>query len=374
MKRMNPLSKLAFSLLATALLFLTSCGETVVDSVETGETSGTNIESGGATLQATGRAGELVVVCDETLWSDQLIANLDSTMNQPFEQIYPYTNRLSVRHLVPSKWDQGNKRIRNLMVIELNDKIEAGKPLVELKTDVYGVGQIVTYITANNQDDLELAAATEMEGPFRAYDQKEWLRIVAMNNRVNNTALDDLTAKKFGVTLEVPIKSELSVNKKNYVRIQFQDESRPMDFGDKGSQGSQSNFIQGGVQVWSYDFIDSSYLSKESLMNARDTILKKFFPHSMDDVYMGTQDHELVEPVVHELTVNGIKGYEFQGMYKFTGAQEPSGGCFRSFHFLHPKTNRITAISAYTTAPPTVNWATMLRKIQGVVYSVNLTE
>lgn len=373
MKRTKTLSKFIFVVFSAALFLLNSCGESTTPQ-DTVTSDGTTIESGGATLQATGKAGELVVVCEDQIWTDKLISNLDSTMNNPFEQIYPYTNRLTVRQLSPSNWDQGNKRIRNLMIIKLSDEIPAGEPLVEIKSDEYGVGQIVTYITANNQSDVELAAATQMEEPFKIYDQKEWLRIVSMNLRVQNKALDKLTAEKFGVTLEVPIKSELSVNKSNYVRIQFQDESRPMDFGAKGSQGSKSNFIQGGVQVWTYDFIDSTYLTKESLMNARDTILKKFFPHSMDDVYMGTQDHYLVEPLMKELTVNGIKGYEFQGMYKFTGAAEPSGGCFRSFHFLNPKTNKITAISAYTTAPPTVNWSTMLRKIQGVVYSVNLAE
>lgn len=328
---------------------------------------------GNSQYQYVGKAGQLVVVSDNTIFTKEIDSLFSIFFGAFIEPYYPAFPKFELRHISPEKFEKGNKRLRSIVELNLDDKLNEGKPELRIKKDMYAKHQIIAEFRANNMNDLLLIIEQESPRLVELFESLEWKREYHRFKKDNNTVLKSALREQFGITLELPKNARYESVKSRFAKITFPDRSRQMDFqSDGGYNSSKANFIQSGLMIWQLPFRDSSQLTHDYLMRARDTILKYNAFHEFPGVYMGTQDHPAVLPVSKQISIGGVNGFEFRGMYKFTGRLEPSGGKFWSFHFLHPKRNMIVAISGYLDAPPTMSPALDMRKIQAAIYSLQL--
>lgn len=333
------------------------------------------VYQGSSNLQYTGKAGELVVVCDNTIFTDEIFNALDSVFGDYIKPYYPPEKRFTLNQMNQDRYTKIGKRVRNLMKLEINDRVKKGDPQIIVKKDFYARTQILTEILAHDNEDLLIATNTLLGEAAAIYDQQEWNREYIRHKEENNTVGRKKLSKQFGITLDLPIQGKYESIKSTFARISLPDRSRQMDIqADGGFSSAKANFIQSGIMIWSFDYKDSSQLTPEYLMKARDTILKYNARHEIEGVYMGTQDHPAVIPVHNRLKIGDVEGYEFRGLYKFTGRFEPSGGKFWSFHFKHPTRNKIIAVSAYLDAPPTMASSMDIRRLQAIIYSLKITK
>lgn len=333
------------------------------------------IYKGNSNLQYTGKAGELVVVCDNTIFTDEIFTALDSIFGDYIKPYYPPEKRFTILQMNQDRYNKVGKRVRNLMKLEINSEIKKGDPQVIIKKDFYARTQILTEILAHDNEDLLYATNNLLSHVASIYDQQEWNREYIRHKEENNTVARRKLSSQFGITLDLPNQGKYESIKSSFARISLPDRSRQMDIqADGGFSSAKANFIQSGIMIWSFDYKDSSQLTPEYLMKARDTILKYNALHEIEGVYMGTQDHPAVIPVNNRIKIGNVEGFEFRGLYKFTGRFEPSGGKFWSFHFKHPNRDKIIAISAYLDAPPTLASSMDLRRLQAILYSLKITE
>lgn len=325
--------------------------------------------------QYVGKAGELVVVAENTIFLDEIATLLDTVFGELILPYYPPQPKFEIKHITPEKFEKGFHRIRNLLFLELVDD-ENQAPSCVIKKDYYANSQLVTVIKAPTMDGLVAELLKQAPELVEKYETIEWKREYYRHKKDNNTVLKSQLAKQFGITLELPKLARYESNKSgNYAHIIFPQRSRQMDLmTDGGAGGSKANFIQSGIMIWKIPYVKSDQFTPEYLMRARDTLLKYNALHDFPGVYMGTQDHPAVLPVHSYIKIGDVEGYEFRGLYKFTGRLEPSGGKFWSFHFIHPSRNEIIAVSGYLDAPPTMSAALDLRKIQAVIYSLKLVD
>ncbi|SFT86298.1 protein of unknown function [Lishizhenia tianjinensis] len=373
-----------FSLVTLSLL-LFSCGENQESSSSIVVKSETSTENGKTTIsenqgytQSTfpvvGKVGLMAVVCPDELWTPRVEKALDSVFGEYFRPFYPPQKRFEAYHLTPEEFEKRNKRVRNLMVLSLDPKVEAGKPEIDLKESYYAATQMATYISANNVKDIEAACENQLWNIAHRYDKMAWRREVIRNQREPGKMVEQRVAEKFGIHLDLPKNASVAGELKNFMRIAFPDESRPMDLAGGSYQTTRTNFNQYGIMVWQYSFTDSSLLEYQTMLNSRDTILKYNVPHEYEGVYMGTQYHPAVIPIRKQLTLNTIEGYELTGLFKFTGAMEPSGGMFWSFTFRHPKTNKVVTVSGFVDVIPTTSAVPYIRRVQAIIYSLRLDD
>lgn len=333
------------------------------------------VYKGNSKLQYTGKAGELVIVCDNTIFTDEIFAALDSVFGDYIKPYYPPEKRFTLLQMNQDRYNKIGKRVRNLMKLEINTQIEKRDPQVIVKKDFYARTQILTEILAHDNEDLLLAVHLLLTDVANIYDQQEWNREYIRHKEENNIVARRKLSKQFGITLDLPKQGKYESAKSSFARISLPDRSRQMDIqADGGFSSSKANFIQSGIMIWSFNYKDSSQLAPTYLMKARDTILKYNALHEVEGVYMGTQDHPAVLPVHNRIKIGTVEGYEFRGLYKFTGRFEPSGGKFWSFHFKHPTRNKIIAISAYLDVPPTMASSMDIRRLQAILYSLKLTD
>lgn len=363
------------------LLFSCSQSENKKDGSKGSKTTTTKklkdgmVLDGKSTALYTGKPGQLVIVSENTIYTDEVAVLFDSIFGQFIRPYYPPEPKFEIFPRTQSDFEKGSKSLRNLIFLELDPSIPAGEPMLIIKKNYYSRTQLIAEFKANNMNDLYALIEERIEKVYDMFDTQEWKREYLRHKEANNQVVKKKLRKQFGIEFEIQSKAHYESKDNMYAHIILPERSRQMELEAGGGYNStKANFIQSGIMVWQYDFKDSSQLTPAYLMRARDSILKKYAKHEIDGIYMGTQDHPAVLPVHEKFQIGDIVGYQFRGLFKFTGRMEPSGGKFWSFHFLHPKTNRIVAVSGYLDAPPTMSASLDLRKIQAIIYSLKIAE
>lgn len=326
-----------------------------------------------STFPAVGKVGQIRVVIEDELFSQKIEADLDAIYSVYFEPFkYPPQLKFEILQINETEFKGSNKRFRNIMFLKIDQNIPKGKPTVVLKEGQYAATQLCLYVLANNQKDLEYAVENMLSEYVSTFDKMAWQREYIRNKRESNKVLNKKVKELYGIDITFPSQAGIVSSKGDFLRIALPDESRPMELSGGNYQTSRTNFTQYGLMIWQYAFKDSLQLSYETLLKSRDTILKYNAPHEYEGVYMGTQYHPAILPVVTELKLNNVQGYELKGLFKFTGEQEPSGGLFWSFTFKHPKKDKIITLSSYVDGPPTTSMVPYLRRVQSILYSVKV--
>ncbi|MBM3454421.1 MAG: DUF4837 family protein [Bacteroidetes bacterium] len=326
-------------------------------------------------LQVTGKIGELLIVADDDIWnSPEVKAALDSALTRFIMPYIPDVSTFELIHRNHSTFDGGIKRHRNVLIINLLPETQNAMAELNFIKEGWARDQAIMEINVRDKKQLiKLLNSKTIDQVHNYYDECEWKRIVERFGKEQNEYVQQEIKKTFGIDIQLPDGSGIVTSNQNFYRIEFPPASRPIEFPNIGKQ--DVGVIWEGVMIYQYDFKDSSQLRFESLLRARDTMLKYNVPHEIEGQYMGTQYVKMVYPEMTATTnINGsVKGLEMRGMFQFQGNTIPTtGGAFWAFHFVHPTRKKVICISGYVDAPVTTSWTHFLREIQAVWKSVEL--
>src|SRR5690554_1082069 len=335
---------------------------------------GREIIDAGSQAQYTGKPRQLMIVADNTVYVEEIEQVFDSVFQQGIRPYYPLTEYFKVYHRTEAEFKRLSTQLRNVIELVIDENIEKGDPKMFIYENYYSRTQLYTKLKANDMSDLFQLVEQEIDYLFKLYDKQEWKREFIRHSRNENVETREKLQAKFGIDLTLPSRFRYESIDNTYGIVLLPEKTRQMDLKFGSNSTSRVNFIQSRLMIWQYPYTDTSQFSPENLMMMRDTILKQYAKHEMKGVYMGTQNHPAVLPIHEKLKVGDVTGYQFRGMYKFTGEAEPSGGRFWSYHFRHPHRKTIVALSGYIDAPPTISPALEISQIRAMIYSLKVVE
>ena len=322
-------------------------------------------------LEVTGKVGEILVVCETGIWESEIKHYLDTHLTQFIMPYFPDVATFELVHRSPSKFEQGVKRYRNTLFIQIDPAFKKPQADIIRKEDVWAIGQLVVEITGKDYNQVLDACKKGLRAVHEEFDKMEWLRILKQFNREENRLVQNEIKKNFGIDLALPNGARIVSKRNNFFRIEFPSGARPIEFVGSGTQ--EMGTVLSGVMIYQYEYKDSSQFILENLLKARDTMLRYNVPHETEGLYMGTQYAQLVYPegTATKNRKGNLKGYEMRGMFQFTGKEvHTTGGAFWAFHFVHPTTKKLICVSGYVDAPSTTSWTHYLRELQAVWKSV----
>ena len=341
----------------TLIFFLSSCG-------------GKYKNSG---LNVTGKVGEILLVCDQSIWDSELKENLDSQLTQFIMPYFPDVTTFELIYRDSKNFDGAIRRHRNILFLTIDAKQKEKFGIIQSKKDVWANRQLVIEVKAKSYNQLLELCTNGMQAVHGQFDEIEWTRIMFNFQSQENRFLENKIKKNFGIKLALPDASNIVTSRPNFYRLELPTASRPIEFVGTGTQDIGS--VLTGIMIYQYDFIDSSQFLLDNILLARDTMLRYNVPHETEGLYMGTQYNKFVSPESTS-TFNynkTVKGIEVRGMFQFTGKDVHStGGAFWAFHFIHPKSKKLICISGYVDAPSTTSWTHSLREIQAIWKSVEI--
>ncbi|MEN9301910.1 MAG: hypothetical protein RL264_339 [Bacteroidota bacterium] len=332
---------------------------------------GTSTYKGG--LQVTGRVGEVLVVCDQGIWDSPVKEVLDSHLTQFIMPYFPDVATFELIHRTDKKFDGPIRRHRNILFLRIDPKVKDGKGRMDKRKSVWADHQMVIEVVAKDYNQLLEVCDKGLRSAHNEFDYYEWYRIMKYFQESPKGKTAKRLKEYFGISLALPEGAVLVSGRKNFCRIELPVSSRPIEFVGSGTQDAGA--IMSGIMVYQYKYTGAQDFDPKVLLQARDTMLKYNVPHEIPGLYMGTQYNELVYPESSKTTnfSGTIKGVEMRGMFMFTGRDiHSTGGAFWSFHFLHPKTQKVVCISGYVDAPSTTSWTHPLREVEAIWKSVEI--
>ena len=131
-----------------------------------------------------GAAGELVVVAELDVWNGAAGDTLQAVMAQPYPVLPQYEPLMDVVHLEPELFDRFWKPHRNILILQVADRIDTQEPTFTFYRNKYSRGQVYMVAKARTSEALAEVVASragEMVSLLHAEEAKRFADIVALS-------------------------------------------------------------------------------------------------------------------------------------------------------------------------------------------------
>jgi hypothetical protein len=302
---------------------------------------------------ATGKPGEILVVCSDDLWNSSEMDSLIYSLAGIEEPYYPmeYNFRFYQKNVIG--FSSLYKKVRNIIIVERQQNARFSPAQVQLVKNKWVTDQLVAEITYQHKEDLLNLIQYDSKKIFDAFEELEINRNAKAFSASRMEPLRKKLFEKYGFKIHVPEGTEIKSNKNDFLRLDLPERSREMVMdGGADYQTQKANFILSSILIWQQDYRDKAQLTRESLLQFQDSTLKVYAPHERKGAYMGTEYDSLVYPVSRVFEHNGLYTVEIKGQYRMNGRDDVfMGGPFVSYSFVHPATNKLITLFGLVHGP-----------------------
>jgi hypothetical protein len=285
-----------------------------------------------------GAAGELVVVASQEVWEGEAGDTLRAWMGQPYPVLPQFEPLMDLVHLEPEVFDRFWKPHRNILVLEVADRVDTQEPSVAMFRDKYSRGQVYMVGKARTSADLAQALwarGREMVSLLHAEEVSRFADIVALSP--NEVLARDL-AEQWGVEGVWPRDARLAQNDSTFTWIDRQ---------LTRLKGGDNHDVQQGFFIHSEPYVSQDQLGLEPILNRRDALTRAYVSGPTPGSFMTTERRFF--PSYEEIQWDGHFAMEVRGLWKMEG--DFMGGPFYSLTLVDEANGRLLTIEGYAYAP-----------------------
>src|SRR5690606_3046564 len=168
-------------------------------------------------------------VSKNTEYTDEIAQIFDSVFTAPIRPYYPVTPYFEVfnRSLVDFK--KLSTRLRNVIELIIDEKVEKGNPKMYIYEDYYAKTQLYTKLKAHDINDLYDLILQEVDYLFEIYDRQEWKREFFRHSYEKGEYANTELRSKFGIQLSLPSNFRFESINDEYAIILFPDRTKEME-------------------------------------------------------------------------------------------------------------------------------------------------
>lgn len=300
---------------------------------------------------ARGGVGEIILVMDSTSWRGELGDAVRTIFLKPMpglpqeEPMYTlrYINPMALNDILRNAKNmlfvttlEGNsmadKKLRSYFTKESMDRIKSDPDIFMFKKeDEFARGQYILHLFGQDKGSLA-AKLTENAGQIRSYfDEAEAQRLRKALFTKQEKDLQNALEEQHNFSLNIPFGYELAKNEDNFVWLR-----------QLGRETDRNVFV-------AYrDYDEEGLFSKESILELRESVAKKYIYDSGDtSLYMTTQRIAPIDTTV--MNFNGLYAVQARGLWKLN--DNSLGGPFVSYTLVDEKLNRLYYIEGYVSSP-----------------------
>lgn len=300
-----------------------------------------------------GAAGELLVVATPEVWKGPAGDTLQALMSQPYPVLPQYEPLMDVIHLEPDLFDRFWKPHRNILVLELADRVDTQEPSLTFYRNKYSRGQIYMVAKARTAEALTevlLSRGGEMVSLLHAEEALRFADIVALSP---NEVLAREVFNKWGIQGLWPKDARLAKRTEDFWWIDRQ---------LTRLKGGDNHDIQQGFFIHSEPYVSIDQLSLEHVLNRRDAVTRKNVQGPSKGSYMATERR--LFPAYEEMEFDGHFALEVRGLWKMEN--DFMGGPFYSLTVVDEAEARLVTFEGYAYAPY-FDKRPYIREVEGLV-------
>lgn len=307
-----------------------------------------------------GAAGELVVVAPQDVWESVAGDTVQAMLGQPYPVLPQYEPLMDVVHLEPELFDRFWKPHRNILVLEVADRVDTQEPSFAFFRNKYSRGQIYLVAKARNAEALANVLGSrgdEMISLLHAEEASRFADIVALSP---NEVIAREVLEEWNVQGLWPKDARLAKQEEGFWWIDRQ---------LTRLKGGDNHDIQQGFFIHSEPYTSADQLSLEHVLDRRDALTKRHVQGPTKGSYMATERRFF--PAYEEMEFDGRFALEVRGLWKMEN--DFMGGPFYSLTLVDEDRGRLLTLEGYAYAPY-FDKRPYIREVEGVVQRATLVD
>jgi hypothetical protein len=296
----------------------------------------------------TGKAGELVVVMNESDWNS---AAGDTVFNTLAAHVYGLPQAeptFNVVHIKSSAFTKIFQSHRNILIANIG-KEHTKK--IEMKTDVWSTPQVVIELWASSDAEFIELFGTNQKQIIGHVLKKEQDRIQRSYNAQLNNDVVGPVKDKWGLTLSVPKGYNIVRNEDDFSWIRY-----------------ETKDVTQSILVYSEPYTKQNTFTAEGMVEVMDAYGKRYIPGPDEGTFMTTFME--YPPMMEESTIADAYASKLVGLWNVEGAL--MGGPFVTYAFLDPSGKRVYYLHGFVFAPGK-NKRNYLRQVEAIIKSVRFS-
>jgi hypothetical protein len=300
----------------------------------------------------TGRAGEVVVVVNSSVWQSEAgrtLGRMLSADHPLLPQSEPMFNVVQIGH---AAFTNIFKTHRNIIVVNVSDQHSDTR--MNVRKDLWAKPQILMEINALDSEALQSFVSNQQDRILEELLSAERERIKQYNRQYENRELRQQLIESLNVSLVLPPGYTLDIDTTDFAWIGFSPPTQDV--------------IQ-GIFVYQYEYTDKETFTPEYLVEKRNQFLRRYVPGPSPNSWMSTEMQ--VFPVFSQFMDGSRYIARLAGLWRVEN--DFMGGPFISHTTLDEERNRVVTVEGFVYAPG-VKKRNLLRQVEAIVYTLEIPE
>ena len=240
------------------------------------------------------------------------------------------------------------KKHRNLIIAEIVPDLP--NPVIESQVDWMSAPQYAIKIKAKDTDTWIKVFDSQRDDIKTKFDINERARFMDFFRPTANASVMTTLKERFGFTMTVPEGYYVAVDKDSFMWLRREETDKSF-----------------GFVIFSLPYTSTDGFNEENIINATDSVTKKYVPGPADGSYMKL-DKQFIKPAFNTIT-DFPTGYavEMRGLWQTEG--EYMAGPYVSYTFTNPEATRIITVEGYVYYP-NKDKRDLLRQVESIIWSL----
>lgn len=327
--------------LLLAALSLSSCKKSVNDTFKP---------------EITGRAGEVLVVMDDRQKNDTTGAYLRFMLGDTYAGLNTDEPIFEMHTIAPPFFDFEMHKLRNLVLVTVSDTIRTDTVL--FTRDAWAKPQAVM--------QLQAASAQKAADVLR----RNHVRVITFFVKAERDRLINYYSKHVNASLMAEVNSKWDVS----ICIPNEyDKCKPLHADSISWFMCDTRDFQDGLVIYSFPYTGPECVSRESLLNRRDTMLRANIGGPNNSVMTTERRANLDEEIVFQQgTYGGHFVSEIRGLWRMDNY--PMGGPFLMRAVVDEAKARVIVTDGYVYYPSREQKRNHIRSLEAIMHTLKLTE
>ena len=300
-----------------------------------------------------GKAGEILIVTNKGNWETEPGTLLRDILAADYP-LLPQREPSFTLITVPDNAFTNIFQIhRNIIILSINEQ-KYPEPKFQIQEDVWSAPQTVITITAPTQESATKLIEEKREAIFNTFEQSERNRVIRSSKRYEEKPLRSLVADQFGGSPYFPNGYSLKKRTEDFIWISY-----------------ETTYINQGLFVYKIPVKDSTTMTLEGLIAARNEVLEKNVPGMLEGSYMTTSMVKEKEPQLKWVKYKNRNFGELRGLWEVQN--DYMGGPFVQHAFYDKSGKNIIVLEGFVYAPR-YDKRNYLRQVESIIYSFDWAE
>jgi hypothetical protein len=267
---------------------------------------------------------------------------------------------VDVALLDPSEFDRFWKPHRNVLVVDLADRVDTQEPSLKVYRNKYASDQIYAEAKGKTADEVAEVIRNQGEQLVRAIQTAELKRVADLVRSNINEALRAEVAENWKLHIDFPRDARKVTENENFLWVQRE---------ITRMKGGNNHDIKQGFFVYTYPYESDSVFSFQWQIQKRNDMLYRYVHGQPEGSFM-TTEMELI-PSYEEVNFDGRFTSEIRGLWKME--KDFMGGPFVMMTFFDEANQRIVTLEGYAYAPY-FNKREYIREAEAILKTVKIVD